>query len=121
MNDPVRHDPLWPPIPTKLPLDIPNFKGKVGEDPGVHATTFHLWCSSNSLNEDSVRLRLFQRTLMNTTAKWYIELPSATFSSFWDLASAFLSHFQLPVRYDFGMDLLSTLRQNKATHILDHI
>ena len=93
MNDPVRHDPSWPPVPTKLPSDIPKFEGKVGEDPGAHATTFHLWCSSNSLNEDLVRLRLFQRTFMSTAAQWYIELPSATFSSFWDLANAFLSHF----------------------------
>ena len=41
MNDPVRHDPLWPPVPTKLPSDIPKFEGKVGEDPGAHATTFN--------------------------------------------------------------------------------
>src|SRR5713226_4290285 len=121
MNDPVRHDPLWPPVPTKLPSDIPKFEGKVGEDPGDHATTFHLWCSSNSLNEDSVRLRLFQRTLTGTAAKWYIELPPAAFSSFWDLATAFLIHFQFPVRYDFGTDLLSSFRQNKETHISDHI
>ena len=110
MNDPVRHDPLWPHVPTKLPSDIPKFEGKVGEDPGAHATTFHLWCSSNSLNEDSIMLRLFQRTLTGTTAKWYIEFPFAAFSSFWDLASAFLSLFQLPVRYDFRTDLLSTFR-----------
>ena len=58
---------------------------------------------------------------MGTAAKWYIELPSTAFSSFWDLASAFLSHFQLSVRYNFIMDLLSTFRQNKATHILDYI
>ena len=69
MNDPMRHDTSWPPVPTKLPSNIPKFKGEVGEDPGAHATTFHLWCSSNSLNEDSVRLRPFQRTLTNTTAK----------------------------------------------------
>jgi hypothetical protein len=24
MNDPMHHDPLWPPIPTKLPSDNPN-------------------------------------------------------------------------------------------------
>ena len=97
MNDPVRHDPSWPPIPTKLPSDIPKLKGKVGEDPGAHVTTFHLWFYSNSMNEDSARLRLFQRTLTGTTEEWYIEFPYAAFSSFWDLASAFLSHFQLLV------------------------
>ena len=58
---------------------------------------------------------------MSTAAKWYIEFPSTTFSSFWDLDNAFLSHFQLPVCYDFGTDLLSTFLLDKATHILDHI
>ena len=111
MNDLVRHDLSWPPIHTKFPSNIPKFEGKVGEDLGAHATTFHLWCSSNSLNEDSVWLRLFQRTLTSIVAKWYIELPSVVFSSFWDLANAFLSHFQLLVRYDFGTDFLSTVEQ----------
>jgi hypothetical protein len=64
MNDHVHRDPTWPLIPTKLPLDILKFEGKTGEDPGDHVTTFHLWCSSNSLNDDSIHLRLFQCTLM---------------------------------------------------------
>ena len=38
-----------------------------------------------------------------------------------DLAMTFLNHFQLPVRYDVGIELLSTLQQDKATHISDHI
>ena len=75
MNDPVAHDPAWPAIPTKIPLDIPKFKGKPGEDLSEHVTTFHLWCSSNSLHEDSIRLRLFQCTLTGPAMKWYIELP----------------------------------------------
>ena len=41
--------------------------------------------------------------------------------TFDDLALAFLNHFQLPVRYDVGTELLSTFRQDKATHILDRI
>jgi hypothetical protein len=56
MNDPVSHDPTWPPIPTKLLSDIPKFEGKNGEDSGDHITSFHLWFSSNSLNHDSIRL-----------------------------------------------------------------
>jgi hypothetical protein len=56
MNDPVSHDPTWPHVPTKLPADIPKFEGKNGEDPSDHVTTFHLWCSSNYLNHDSIRL-----------------------------------------------------------------
>jgi hypothetical protein len=43
MNDLVSQNPTWPLVPTKLPSDIPKFEGKNGEDPGDHATTFHLW------------------------------------------------------------------------------
>ena len=73
-NDPMSHDPTWLEVPTRLPSDIPKFKGKAGEDPGEHVTTFHLWCSSNSLHDDSIHLRLFQCTLMGLAVKWYIEL-----------------------------------------------
>ena len=33
----------------------------------------------------------------------------------------FLNHFQLPMRYDVGTEILSTFRQDKAMHISDHI
>ena len=75
LNDPIHHSPQWPVIPTKLPSDIPKFNGKVGEDPNNHVMNFDLWCLSNSLMDDSIHLRLFQRTLTGSTAKWYIELP----------------------------------------------
>jgi hypothetical protein len=60
MNDPVRHDMTWPPVPTKLPSNILKFEGNNGEDPSDHVTTFHLWCSSKSLNDDFICLILFQ-------------------------------------------------------------
>ena len=75
INDPILHNPSCPTIPVKLPSSIPNFNGKYGEYPKNHVMMFHLWCSSNSLMDDSIRLRLFQHTLTETTAKWYIELP----------------------------------------------
>jgi hypothetical protein len=34
---------------------------------------------------------------------------------------AFLNHFQLPVRYDAGTELLANFAQTKADHISDHI
>ena len=98
-NDPVAHDSAWPAIPTKIPSDIPNFEGKPGEDPSKHVTTFH---------QDSIRLRLFQRTLTGPTAKWYIELPRGAFTLFDDLVMMFLNHFQLQVCYDVGTELLLT-------------
>ena len=73
------------------------------------------------MNDETVRLRLFQRTLTGVATKWYIEFPSATFDSFWDLANVFLNHFQLLVWYDADTEFFSTFRQDKATHILDHI
>jgi hypothetical protein len=60
LNDPIHHSPQWPVIPAKLPSNFPKFDGKVGEDPNNHVMTFHLWCSSNSLMDDSIRLCLFQ-------------------------------------------------------------
>ena len=82
----MAHDPAWPAGPTKLPSDIPKFEGKPGENPSEHITTFHLWCSLNSLHQDSVRLQLFQRTLMGPVAKWYIELPRGAFTLFDDFS-----------------------------------
>ena len=49
-NDHVAHDLAWPVVPTKIPSNIPKFEGKPGEDLSEHVTTFHLWCSSNSLH-----------------------------------------------------------------------
>ena len=121
MNDPVSHDSVWPEVPTKLPSDIPKFEGKASEDPGEHVTTFHLWCSSNSLHDDSICLRLFQRTLMGPVVKSYIELPWGAYAMFDDLGMTFLNHFQLPVHYDVSTELLSTFRKDKATHISEHI
>ena len=51
-NDLVAHDLAWLVVPAKIPSDIPKFEGKSDEEPGEHVTTFHLWCSSNSLNQD---------------------------------------------------------------------
>jgi hypothetical protein len=75
LNDPIHHSPQWPVIPAKLPSNIPKFDDKVGEDPNNHVMNFHLWCSSNSLMDDSIHLRLFQRTLTSSATKWYIEFP----------------------------------------------
>ena len=49
------------------------------------------------------------------------ELPRGAYALFNDLTTTFLNHFQLPVHYDVGTELLSTFQQDKATHILDHI
>ena len=48
-------------------------------------------------------------------------VTKGAFVLFDDLAMTFLNHFQLPVRYEVGTELLSTFRQDKATHILNHI
>ena len=83
--------------------------------------TFHLWCSSNTLNDDSIRLCLFQRTLTGLAAKWYIEFPRASFDKFTFLATTFLTHFQLPFKYEIGTELLTNFKQTIATHISNHI
>jgi hypothetical protein len=54
LNDPIYHDPHWPSMSTKFPSNIPKFEAKPNKDPRDHVTTFHLWCSSNSLKDDSI-------------------------------------------------------------------
>jgi hypothetical protein len=34
---------------------------------------------------------------------------------------AFLTHYQLPIHYEMGTEILSSFKQSKATHISDHI
>jgi hypothetical protein len=121
LSIPIRHSPQWPTIPAKLPSDIPKFDGKAGEDLNNHMMTFHLWCSSNSLMDDSIHLYLFQRTLIGSATKWYIELPRGFFANFNTLAMDFLTHYQLSIRYEMGTEILSSFKQNKATHISEHI
>ena len=58
INDPIQHDPFWPTILVKLPSCIPNFDGKQAKAPKNNVITFHLWCSSNSMMDDSIRLSL---------------------------------------------------------------
>jgi hypothetical protein len=84
-------------------------------------TTFHIWCSSNSLKDDFIHLLLFQCTLIGSAAKWYIEIDHSRYSSFGELVMAFLNHFQFPVRYDSGTELLANFSQTKVDHISYHI
>jgi hypothetical protein len=121
LNNPILHSPHWPIIPTKLPSNIPKFDGKLGEDPNNHVMYFDLWCSSNSLMDDSIRLRLFQQTLTGSAAKWYIGLPRGFFTNFNTLAMDFFTHYQLPIRYETRTKILSSFKQNRASHISDHI
>jgi hypothetical protein len=120
-NDPIFHSPVWPTIPAKIPSDIPKFNGKSGEDPNNYVMTFHLWCSSNSLMDNFIRVCLFQRMLTGSATKWYIELPHASFHDFNSLAVSFLTHFQLPIRYETSTELLASFRQTASVHISDHI
>jgi len=58
---------------------------------------------------------------MGVTTKWYIEPDGGSFHTFHDLALVFLNQFQLPIRYDANINLISMFKQDKVTHISDHI
>ena len=62
-NDPIHNHFAWPSVPMRIQTNIPKFDGKNGEYPTNHITTYHLWCVSNSFLDDSLKLRLFPRTL----------------------------------------------------------
>jgi hypothetical protein len=121
LNEPILHSPHWSVLSAKLPSDIPKFDCKLGEDPNNHVMSFHLWCSSNSLMDDSIWLQLFQRTLTILVEKWYIELPRGFSTNFNTISMAFLTHYELAIHYETGTKILSSFKQNLATHISDHI
>ena len=108
-------------MPTKLPSDIPKFEGLAGEDPTNHVRSFHMWCSSNSITDDSIRLRLFQRMLTGEASKWYVDQTASSHTTFATLARAFLSYFQLPPRYDTGIELLTSFCQSSANRLFNHV
>jgi hypothetical protein len=58
---------------------------------------------------------------MGVTVKGYTELPRGTYETFNQMVLVFLNHFQLPVRYDVSLQILSIFWQDKSTHISDHI
>jgi hypothetical protein len=108
-------------MPAKLPSEIPKFEGKAGEDPANHIMNFHLWCSSNNIMDDSIRLRLFQCTLTGPSTKWYMEEKlGSDHVTFESLDKTFFTFFQLPIRHDNGIKLLSKFKQTSSTHIADH-
>ena len=94
---------------------------KQGEDLGTHITTYHLWCISKSMVDDSIWLRLFPCALTGSVAKWYIELPHMSVNTFGALVMEFLKHFQLPIHYETGMELLTYLCKDTSTHISNHV
>jgi hypothetical protein len=58
---------------------------------------------------------------MGSEAKWYIKLPCGSFQDFNSLSKCFLTHFQLPIRYEMSTELLTSLCQTNSMHISDHI
>lgn len=120
-NGPIANGQNSPAISAKLPSHIPKFEGKQDEDPGNHVMTFHLWCSSNSVIENNIRLWLFQRTLTRPATKWYVDQSFASQENFSSLATAFLTLFHLPVCHDSNLELLRNFKQTRTTHISDHL
>jgi hypothetical protein len=51
-------------------------------------------------------VHLFQRSLTRDTTKWYIELKGGSFKIFNDLEMEFLMHYQFPIQYEIGTELL---------------
>jgi hypothetical protein len=72
---------------------ILKFDGKPREHPKNNVMTFHLCCFSNSLMDDSIHLRFFQRKLIGAEAKWHFELTCNSFVNFNSLSMSFLMHF----------------------------
>jgi len=53
--------------------------------------------------------------------QWYVDYPTASHSISAMLAKAFLSYFQLPLRYDTDTGLLTPFLQSSVTRLSDHV
>jgi hypothetical protein len=71
--------------------------------------------------DESIHLRLFQCTLIGPSGKWYVQEKSGSHLTFESLAKTFLIFFQLPVRHDNGLELLSECKKTSTMHITNHI
>ena len=90
-----------------LPSNIHEFEGKQGHDLANHIMEFHLWCSSNSIVANSVRLHLLQRTLTSATTKWSVNISRASHTSFEMIATSFITYFQLLIIHDLVLEMLT--------------
>lgn len=63
----------------------------------------------------------FSKNPCKIRKKGYIELPTHSFYNFFSLVMSFLIHFQLPIQYEMGTEVLTSLWQSISTDILDHI
>jgi len=93
INDPLLHNPTWLEMSKELPSNILRFEGNPREGPTNHVHPFHMWCSSNSITNDSIHLWLFQCMVTEATTKWYVDNARATHSTLATLFETFISYF----------------------------
>jgi hypothetical protein len=58
---------------------------------------------------------------MSSSSKWYVNEKLGSHVTFESLAKAFLSFFQLPIRRDTGLEILSKFKKTIVIHVVDHI
>lgn len=68
--------------------------------------------------DDSIKLHLFPRTLTSNATKWLNELLTSSFHEFGSLAMAFLTHFQLPIRYEIDPNLIAS--KHHHSHLIPY-
>jgi hypothetical protein len=120
-NDPILHNPTWPAMPTKLPSDILKFEGKAGDDPANHIMTFSPMVFFEQHHGRVHPIEVISMYTHYPSAKWYVEERSGSHTTFESLAKSFLIFFELPIRHDNGLELISDFKQTASTHIADHI
>ena len=63
----------------------------------------------------------WKTNITGVVAKSYFEIPQVKYPYFNSLDFMFLQYFQLPIRYDEGVEIWLSSHQNTSTHITDHI
>ncbi|CAL2266116.1 unnamed protein product [Prunus armeniaca] len=75
---------------------LPQFYGKVGDEPHIHIKDFFAVCATmhnGGISDEAIRLRLFPFSLKERAKEWLYSLPSASITTWTALASKFLAKF----------------------------
>lgn len=59
--------------------------------------------------------------LTGAATKWYVDQPRETHYTLVNLATTFVSYFQLPLCYDTGTEILTSFHQTHATCLSNHV
>ena len=76
------------------PSSLPNFYGKINEDPDTFLFEFNIFCRSYNYIQYAHKLKLFPTTLKDSSLRWFMGLGESTIKTWDDMKTSFLRKYQ---------------------------